>query len=169
MDKNTLLHYAITQFQYLKNYDEAYPKESYDKVRNSFMNLFKKVTEYWNDEYYDDANKPKTYSMTFISKDDKVIGHAANAQLVGLSVPDVQSTSIENDPVEDSPIKKDGNPKRIQRWRDIRDANVRKMYDEAKENNVPLGNGLYKRIAQVCGTTSPKVRQLITQFQFDEL
>lgn len=159
MDKNTLLHYAITQFQYLKNYDEAYPKESYDKVRNSFMNLFKKVTEYWNDEYTDEKDKgDRTYSLTFYSQNGVKLGEAKDATL-----------QIKNDPLVNKPITKDGNPHRLVSWRSLRYENVKKLYLEAKENNVPIDDGLYKRIAQIAGSTSPKVKQIISELQFNEL
>lgn len=159
MDKNALLHYALTQFQYLKNYDEVNPRESYDKVRNSFNNLFKKVCEYWNDEYTDGKDKgDRTYSLTFYAKDGVKLGEANDATL-----------QIKNDPLVNKPIPKDGNPHRLVSWRALRHDNVKKLYLEAKQNNVPIDDGLYKRIAQIAGSTSPKVKEIINELQFNEL
>ena len=159
MDKNELLHYALTQNQYLKNFDEANPKESYDKVRNSFNNLFKKVCEYWNDEYTDEKDKgDRTYSLTIYAKDGSKIGEANDA-----------TVKIKNDPLVNKPILKDGNPHRLVSWRALRHENIKKLYLEAKQNNVPIDDGLYKRIAQIAGSTSPKVKEIINELQFNEL
>lgn len=159
MDKNELLHHALIMNQYLKNYDEANPKESYDKVRNSFNSLFKKVCEYWDNDYTDGKDKgDRTYSLTIYAKDGSKIGEANDA-----------TVKIKNDPLVNKPIPKDGNPHRLVSWRALRYDNVKKLYLEAKQNNVPIDDGLYKRIAQIAGSTSPKVKEIINELQFNEL
>ena len=152
MNKNELLHYALTQNQYLKNYDEANPKQSYEKVRNSFNNLFKKVCEYWNDDYSDEKDKgDRTYSLTFYAKDGTKIGEAKNATITN------------------TPIKKDGNPKRVQPWRELRNEKIKKLYKEAVVNNVTIDDKFCFRVAQEVGTTRNKVREVINILQFDEI
>lgn len=152
MDKNELLHHALIQNQYLKNYDEANPKESYDKVRNSFNNLFKKVCEYWNDEYSDEKDKgDRTYSLTSYAKDGTKIGEANNATITN------------------TPIKKDGNPRRVQPWRELRNEKIKKLYKEAVANNIAIDDNFCFRVAQEIGTNRNKVKEVINILQFDEL
>lgn len=132
MNKNELLHHALVQNQYLKNYDEVHPKESYEKVRNSFNSLFKKVCEYWNDEYSDEKEQ----------------------------IP-VQTSSA---------WEKKGNWTRTNEWRKYRNAQIIKLYKEAKEKHATIINSdLFRRIAQITGSTSPKVKQVISEYEFMQI
>ena len=152
MDKNELLHYALTQNQYLKNYDEANPKQSYEKVRNSFNNLFKKVCEFWNEDYSDEKDKgDRTYSLTIYSQNGVKLGEANNATITN------------------TPIKKDGNPKRVQPWRELRNEKIKRLYKEAVANNITIDDKFCFRVAQEVGTTRNKVREVINILQFDEI
>lgn len=158
MNTQELLNSALTQYQFLKNYDTNNPQESYNKVRNSFNSLFKKVIEYYLDNKPTEEQQERTYSLTFYAKDGTKIGEANDATL-----------QIKNDPLVNKPIPKDGNPHRLVSWRALRHENVKKLYLEAKQNNVPIDDGLYKRIAQIAGSTSPKVKEIINELQFNEL
>lgn len=135
MNKNELLHHALVQNQYLKNYDETHPKESYDKVRNSFNSLFKKVCEYWNDEYSDEKE------------------------------PDEQ---IQVQPTLNA-WEKRGNWTRTNEWRKYRDTQIIKLYKEAKDKHANINKDLFKRIAQITGSTSPKVKQIISEYEFMQI
>lgn len=150
MDKTELLHYALTQYLYLKNYEAEKPKESYDKVRKSFERLFKKILEYWNDLYYNE-NEAESTTVPIITTNVN------------------NSAVIETDPVVNKPIRKDGNPHVIRPWREQRNENIKRMYIEATKNNIPVDEALCKRIAQVVGSTSPKVREIINVIQFNEI
>lgn len=135
MNKNELLHHALVQNQYLKNYDEAHPRESYDKVRNSFNSLFKKVCEYWNDDYSNEKE------------------------------PDEQ---IQVQPTLNA-WEKRGNWTRTNEWRKYRDTQIIKLYKEAKDKHANINKDLFKRIAQITGSTSPKVKQIISEYEFMQI
>ena len=158
MNTQELLNSALTQYQFLKNYDTNNPQESYNKVRNSFNSLFKKVIEYYLDNKPTEEQQEHAYSLTIYSQDGVKLGEANDATI-----------QIKNDPLVNKPIPKDGNPHRLVSWRALRYENVKKLYLEAKQNNVPIDDGLYKRIAQIAGSTSPKVKEIINELQFNEL
>ena len=46
MNKNELLRFAVTQNQFIKGYDEKNPRECYNKVLNSYRQLYDKVVNY---------------------------------------------------------------------------------------------------------------------------
>ena len=46
MNKNELLRFAVTQNQFIKGYDEKSPRECYNKVLNSYRQLYDKVVNY---------------------------------------------------------------------------------------------------------------------------
>ena len=46
MNKNELLRFAVTQNQFIKGYDEKSPRECYNKVLNSYQQLYDKVVNY---------------------------------------------------------------------------------------------------------------------------
>jgi hypothetical protein len=131
MNKNELLHHALVQNQYLKNYDEAHPRESYEKVRNSFNSLFKKVCEYWNDEYSEEKEQ----------------------------LP-VQSSST---------WEKKGNWTRTNEWRKYRNTQIIKLYKEAKSKSANINSELFQNIAHHVGSTLPKVKQVISEYEFIQI
>ena len=135
MNKNELLHHALVQNQYLKNYDETHPRESYEKVRNSFNSLFKKVCEYWNDDY-------------------------SNEKEPDGQIP-VQPTL--------NAWEKRGNWTRTNEWRKYRDTQIKKLYKEAKDKHANINSDLFRRIAQICGTTRNKVKQVISEYEFMQI
>ena len=151
MNTQELLNSALTQYQFLKNYDANNPQESYNKVRNSFNSLFKKVIEYYLDNKPTEEQQQHTYSLTFYAKDGTKIGEANNATITN------------------TPIKKDGNPRRVQPWRELRNEKIKKLYKEAVANNVTIDDKFCFRVAQEVGTTRNKVREVINILQFDEI
>ena len=151
MNTQELLNSALTQYQFLKNYDANNPQESYNKVRNSFNTLFKKVIEYYLDNKPTEEQQERTYSLTFYAKDGTKIGEAKNATITN------------------TPIKKDGNPKRVQPWRELRNEKIKKLYKEAVANNITIDDKFCFRVAQEVGTTRHKVREVINILQFDEI
>ena len=46
MNKQELLRFAVTQNQFIKGYDEHNPRECYNKVLNSYRQLYDKVVNY---------------------------------------------------------------------------------------------------------------------------
>ena len=151
MNTQELLNSALTQYQFLKNYDANNPQESYNKVRNSFNSLFKKVIEYYLDNKPTEEQQQHTYSLTFYAKDGTKIGEAKNATISNV------------------PIKKDGNPRRVQPWRELRNEKIKKLYKEAVANNITIDDKFCFRVAQEVGTTRNKVREVINILQFDEI
>ena len=128
-----LLHWAVTQHQFVKGFDPNNAKECYDKVFLSYKRLYDKVVNYC------------------VLSDEKE--------------PDEQ---IPEQPMLDA-WEKRGNWTRTNEWRKHRDAQIRKLYKEAKEKHATINNDLFKRIAQITGSTSPKVKEIINELQFNEL
>ena len=133
MNKNELLRFAVTQNQFIKGYDEKNPRECYNKVLNSYRQLYDKVVNYCvlSDEKEPDEQIPAQPTL--------------NAW------------------------EKRGNWARTNEWRKHRDTQIIKLYKEAKDKHANINSDLFRRIAQICGTTRNKVKQVISEYEFMQI
>lgn len=167
MNKDELLHYALTQFRYLKNYDTKNPEESYNKVRASFMHLFKKVVEYWDDEFTNASVQEKLEVFTnptipeFKADIPCDIKEEVKEEIK-------EKNTIDTLPIKGDVILKQGNSRERKMWLTLRDANIRKMYLEAVKNNIPITDDFLKRIAQTVGTNTKVVRDKINNYEYQQ-
>ena len=128
-----LLHWAVTQHQFVKGFDQNNPKECYDKVFLSYKRLYDKVVNYCvlSDEKEPDEQMPTQPTL--------------NAW------------------------EKRGNWTRTNEWRKYRDTQIKKLYKEAKDKHANINSDLFRRIAQICGSTVPKVKQVISEYEFMQI
>lgn len=128
-----LLHWAVTQHQFVKSFDPNNAKECYDKVFLSYKRLYDKVVNYC---VLSDEKEP----------DEQI---------------QVQPTL--------SAWEKRGNWARTNEWRKHRDTQIIKLYKEAKDKHANINSDLFRRIAQICGTTRNKVKQVISEYEFMQI
>lgn len=132
MNKNELLRFAVTQNQFIKGYDEKNPRECYNKVLNSYRQLYDKVVNYCVlSEKEPDEQMPAQPTL--------------------------------------SAWEKRGNWTRTNEWRKYRDTQIIKLYKEAKDKHANITGDLLRRIAQICGTTRNKVKQVISEYEFMQI
>lgn len=138
-----LLHWAVTQHQFVKSFDPNNAKECYDKVYNSYKRLYDKVINFCvlSDEKEPDEQLPIKQTVT-------------------------QPVPIK---IQNKPIRKAGDKWAVRPWREQRNEHIKKLYMEAKQNRVPIDDGLMKRIAQIAGSTTTKVKEIISLLEFDNL
>ena len=127
-----LLHWAVTQHQFVKSFDANNAKECYDKVFLSYKRLYDKVVNYCvlSDEKEPDKQIPVQSSNTW---------------------------------------EKRGNWTRTNEWRKHRDTQIIKLYKEAKQHNTNINSELFQNIAHHVGSTLPKVKQVISEYEFMQI
>lgn len=145
-----LLHWAVTQHQFVKSFDPKNAKECYDKVYNSYKRLYDKVVNYCvlNEEAAQESPKKSP---------------------VDNSEPPVKKMS--QNKLEIGTFIKAGSPdnRKLRTWRAYRDEKVIELYNECKRKQQPITNDIIFRISQLVGTTSPKVRKIINEYEFMQI
>lgn len=68
--------------------------------------------------------------------------------------------------VETVPIRKEGNPHTVRPWRVKRDEAIRQCYVELKKVGGKVDDNFIRRTAQDIGTTTPKVKSVISNIEF---
>lgn len=119
------------------------------------------VTQHQFVKGFDQNNPKECYDKVFLSYKrlyDKVVNYCV---LSDEKEPDEQM------PAQPTLWEKRGNWTRTNEWRKYRDAQIRKLYNEAKKKHATINNDLFQRIAQIVGTQVPKVREIISNIEFD--
>ena len=150
MNKNELLRFAVTQNQFIKGYDEKNPRECYNKVLNSYRQLYDKVVNY-------------CVLSTETAQD------AIKTSQVNNSESPIKKTS--QNELEISEFRKEGSSKstKLKVWRNYRNEKVIELYKECIRKQQPITDDIIFRIAQIVGTNSPKVKQIINDYEFSQI
>ena len=145
-----LLHWAVTQHQFVKSFDPNNAKECYDKVYNSYKRLYDKVVNYCvlNEETAQETIKTSQ---------------------VNNSEPPIKKTS--QNELDISEFRKEGSSKstKLKVWRNYRNEKVIELYKECIRKQQPITDDIIFRIAQIVGTNSPKVKQIINDYEFSQI
>lgn len=123
------------------------------------------VTQHQFIKGYDEKSPKECYDKVFLSYKrlyDKVVNYCV--------------LSDEKEPDEQMPTQptlsaweKRGNWTRTNEWRKYRNTQIIKLYKESKEKHATINGDLFKRIAQICGSTVPKVKQVISEYEFMQI
>lgn len=150
MNRQELLHWAVTQNQFIKGYDANIPKECYDKLYASYNRLYNKVINYC---VLDAIEAPQSLKTSPV--DNSEPPKKKNAP----------------DGLEIGTFKKAGHKdsQRLKNWRKYRDSKVIELYKECKCKKQPITDEIIFRIAQIVGSTSPKVKRIINDYEFDKI
>ena len=145
MNKQELLRFAVTQNQFIKGYDEKNSKECYNKVLNSYRQLYDRVVNYCvlGEEIHQE-----------ILQKQPVINYEAT-----------KKKKSQNE-LKIGTFKKagcNGNSK-LQTWRAFRDEKVIELYNECVYKHQPITEEIIFRIAQIVGSTRPKVKRIIEEY-----
>ena len=150
MNKNELLRFAVTQNQFIKGYDEKSPRECYNKVLNSYRQLYDKVVNYC-------VLSTETAQETI------------KTSQVNNSEPPIKKTS--QNELGICTFRKEGSSKstKLKVWRNYRNEKVIELYKECIRKQQPITDDIIFRIAQIVGTNSPKVKQIINDYEFSQI
>lgn len=150
MNKNELLRFAVTQNQFIKGYDEKNPRECYNKVLNSYRQLYDKVVNYC---VLSTETAQETIKTSPVNNSEPTIKKKSQNEL------------------EIGTFIKAGSPdnRKLKTWRAYRDEKVIELYNECKRKQQPITNDIIFRISQLVGTTSPKVRKIINEYEFMQI
>ena len=145
-----LLHWAVTQHQFVKSFDPKNAKECYDKVYNSYKRLYDKVVNYC-------VLSTETAQETI------------KTSPVDNSEPTIKKTS--QNELEIYAFRKEGSSKstKLKVWRNYRNEKVIELYKECIRKQQPITDDIIFRIAQIVGTNSPKVKQIINDYEFSQI
>ena len=145
-----LLHWAVTQHQFVKSFDPKNAKECYDKVYNSYKRLYDKVVNYC-------VLSTETAQETI------------KTSPVDNSEPPIKKTS--QNELEIYAFRKEGSSKstKLKVWRNYRNEKVIELYKECIRKQQPITDDIIFRIAQIVGTNSPKVKQIINDYEFSQI
>lgn len=150
MNSNELLHFAVTQNQYIEGYDKNNPLECYNKVLNSYRQLYDKVVNYC------------------------VLGTLQAPQSLKTSPVDnyePPKKKTRQNELQIGTFKKDGSARhpKLQNWRNYRDDRVIELYNDFTKNGTEMTDKVYKYIGQVIGSTAPKVKKIISEYEFNKI
>ena len=145
MNKNELLRFAVTQNQFIKGYDEKNSKECYNKVLNSYRQLYDRVVNYC---VLSEEMPQELLQIT------PVINYEAPKKKTSQGELNINS------------FKKQGHKDNIklQTWRAYRDQKVIELFNECVRKQQPITDDIIFRIAQIVGSTRPKVKKIIEEY-----
>ena len=150
MNKNELHRFAVTQNQLIKGYDEKSPRECYNKVLNSYRQLYDKVVNYC---VLSTETAQETIKTSQVNNSESPIKKTSQNEL------------------EISAFRKEGSSKstKLKVWRNYRNEKVIELYKECIRKQQPITDDIIFRIAQIVGTNSPKVKQIINEYEFSQI
>ena len=145
-----LLHWAVTQHQFVKSFDPNNAKECYDKVYNSYKRLYDKVVNYC---VLNEETAQETIKTSPVDNSESPIKKTSQNEL------------------EISEFRKEGSSKstKNKEWRNYRNEKVIELYKECIRKQQPITDDIIFRIAQIVGTNSPKVKQIINDYEFSQI
>ena len=145
-----LLHWAVTQHQFVKSFDPKNAKECYDKVYNSYKRLYDKVVNYC---VLSTETAQETIKTSQVNNSESPIKKTSQNEL------------------EISEFRKEGSSKstKLKVWRNYRNEKVIELYKECIRKQQPITDDIIFRIAQIVGTNSPKVKQIINDYEFSQI
>ena len=145
-----LLHWAVTQHQFVKSFDPNNAKECYDKVYNSYKRLYDKVVNYC---VLNEETAQETIKTSQVNNSESPIKKTSQNEL------------------EISAFRKEGSSKstKLKVWRNYRNEKVIELYKECIRKQQPITDDIIFRIAQIVGTNSPKVKQIINDYEFSQI
>ena len=150
MNKNELLRFAVTQNQFIKGYDDKNPRECYNKVLNSYRQLYDKVVNYC---VLNEETAQETIKTSPVDNSEPIIKKTSQNEL-GICT-----------------FRKEGSSKstKLKVWRNYRNEKVIELYKECIRKQQPITDDIIFRIAQIVGTNSPKVKQIINEYEFMQI
>lgn len=161
-----MLEWLGEQYQFKPGYKKEDPEQSFRKMDawfnrvyiTMFTNLIKLsgINELYEEPAEEKLIVPKKYSEHEKEPDEQLPIKQTVTQPVPLKI-------------QNKPIRKAGDKWAVRPWREQRNEHIKKLYMEAKQNRVPIDDGLMKRIAQIAGSTTTKVREIISLLEFDRL
>ena len=131
-NKQDLINFVKNQVQYTKYFKEEDALEG---------------MKYWEGRF-------NQLALKVLCMDDDEEEIISFIQPITLPKPNLKVTDFK-------PYVKRGNQKAVKTWVELRNAHIKKLYDEAKKNNVLISDDLIKSIAQRVGTTVPKCTEIV--------